>query len=302
MGRLQPALSIGPAIDAEPPPVIWALDAFSKDFATHARTAFAIRAHAAESAIHPVYVLSDEVFLNRGYSSFLRAALKPRAHKNLIAIMEHELMIEIRRSGALRSPRVLIETSADASLCTKKLLRYAKGIGAQLVAIGANGRSSLSRWLTGSFAETLMRESPLPLLVTGPLQMNGLKSAKAIVLTTDFAAKDQSAFIKLLQMARARGLSVHLFPLRRDVPLIEANAWLDLADQLGVTAKLTTETFRDPTAAALIEYANGLEAASTLFVFLSDPRLSSNQGWLPASLTHDLIRKSPCPLYISGHI
>ncbi len=323
-------LSIGDELNSGASPVIWALDAFSMDFANHARTAAAIRAYAPESPIHPVYVLSQDVFSSRGYSSFLRAALKPRAHGNIRAIMEHELLNEIRRSGALQAPRVLVESSAEASLCTGKLLRYAKRVGAQLVGIGTKGRSSLARFFTGSFAETLLRESEIPLLVTGPKMTGELKSPKTIVLPTDFQAHDRAAYKNLIQLAQQKEISVHLFhrsshPLDTWVQsgvqmlggswisvaasycdddrlnLQEANEWLRIARDRGVTAKLATESFRESTAEAIVDYASKLESESTLIALLKDTRLLPNHGWLPESLTHDLIRMSHWPLYISGH-
>lgn len=318
-----------PALPLSHPPVVWALDAFSKDFETHSRTARALRAHAPESDIHPVYVLSEQVFSDRGYSSFLRAGLKPRAHHNLMALLEHELLVEVNRSGFVRGPRVLVESTADASLCVGKLLRYAKRIGASVIGLGTSGRSHLSRWFAGSFAETLFRESPLPLLVAGPRQNVNLKQPRSVILPTDFRSEDRPRFEALLKLAASKDLTLHLFhrsqtsfepwvfggadvlgenwvsieALFSDEPTAaarEAKDWINLAADAGVDTRLASPHPRDSFAEAIIDYALKLEGASP-FIALLNASARSTSGGLPARLTRDLIRSSPFPLFMGGH-
>ena len=299
-------------------PVVWAVDAFSKDFETHARTAHAIRTHAPESQIHPVYILSEEVFSHRGYSSFLRAALKPRAHHNLAAVFDHELLADLKKSGALKTPRVLIEASADAAKCTGKLLRYAKRVGAELVAAGTHGRTAFSRWFAGSFADTLMRESDLPLLIAGPKQEPCENLPKALIVPTDFRREDRQAFGELLKRASERDLAVHLFhratpsleTWMSGVPLLgegwvsvdalfgepgsarEAKEWLQMSVDAGVETRFFAQTQPDSFAESILEYARKLDGAAPLIALLN--------AELPGRLARDLIRASPYPLFIAG--
>jgi nucleotide-binding universal stress UspA family protein len=302
------------------PSVVWALDAFSKDFELHARTACAIRAHAPDCDIQPVYVLSEEVFSSRGYSSFLRAALKPRAYHNLLALLEHELLAEARKSGVLRSPRILVESTSDTSKCTGKLLRYAKRKRADAIAFGTHARSALSRFFAGSFAETLMRESPIPLLVAGPCQRRDLKCPKSLVVPTDFQRGDRDAFSELVRFASHRQLTLHLFH-RPSTPMddwasasmlgeswasvdtlfdlenaYEAKHWLKLATDAHVDTRLCAPNGRDSFCEALLEYAHQLDGASPMIAVLN-----ATCAGLPARLTRDLIRTSPYPLFIAGH-
>jgi nucleotide-binding universal stress UspA family protein len=309
-------------------PVVWALDAFSRDFEIHARTAHALRAQAPESAIHPVYVLSDAVFSARGYSSFLRAALKPRAHRNLEAVLDHEFLIPLRRAGVLQTPRVLVEPSADASVCTNRLLRYACRIGADLIGIGTSGRSSVSRWFAGSFSETLIGESSLPLLVTGPKQIRHSAPTRALLLPTDFQPSDRPAFESVLRFAVRKKLPLyfvrHGFQTSEllirngsyllgggwasvdalsiddeEGPANEADEWRRLAENLGVHVTMTADGFGDAASETILNIAHTLD--NPLIVLLKH-RPSDQRGWLPAGLARDLIRASPYPIYISGQI
>lgn len=299
MAPLQSTLSPENSLSARVPPMVWALDAFSKDFVRHARTAEAMQAHMPEGAIHPVYVLSETVFLNRGYSSFLRAALKPRAHKNLVAVLDHELLSSLRRTGCLRPPRVLVESSADASLCTQRLLRYAKHIGARLVGIGASGRSPLSRWFTGSFAETLISGSRLPLLITGPKQGASLKIPTVFVLPTDFNPSRRIEFTELLEIAAKKKISLHLVHDETETAKAEAQHWMTAACERGVELRFVSAAVRTSAAKFIVAYARQIENKNSPFIAIFGNRgLASNDGWLPARLTRDLIRSSPYPLYL----
>lgn len=59
----------------------------------------------------------------------------------------------------------LLVAAKGAKEMAQELVDYADGNGADLIVIGTHGRSGLMHLLMGSFAETVMRQSHLPLLV-----------------------------------------------------------------------------------------------------------------------------------------
>lgn len=59
----------------------------------------------------------------------------------------------------------LLMATKGAREMAKMLVDYAEAQGADLLVIGTHGRSGLMHLLMGSFAETVMRETRLPLLV-----------------------------------------------------------------------------------------------------------------------------------------
>ena len=61
------------------------------------------------------------------------------------------------------TPQVVVGSEA-----AHEIVKLASAIGANLVAIGAHGRSGISPALLGSVAETVVRESAVPVLVVGP--------------------------------------------------------------------------------------------------------------------------------------
>lgn len=59
----------------------------------------------------------------------------------------------------------LLVAAKGAKEMAQELVEYADSNGADLIVIGTHGRSGLMHLLMGSFAETVMRQSHLPLLV-----------------------------------------------------------------------------------------------------------------------------------------
>ncbi len=322
-------------------PVVWALDAFAKNLDVHFKTAQAIALHAPQSLIYPVYVLSEEAFAERGYSCFMRPALKSLAHKNMMAILDHDGLWEFRKAGVFQDPTVLIESSADAALCAQALLRYAFELQANFVAIGMHGRSLVARWFAASFSESILHESRIPVLVSGPHQSSDLHPSNLIVLPTDFHPSRREAFEDLLKIAKERELSIHL--LQRPAETLdawiqslahpwgggwtgfddaidddqsaltqEAVTWLQRAHQLGVTVHVITENFRESAAEAIIDYAKSLEgpdkrSSPTIALLQDHPQgaealgAETTSSWLNSDVLRDLIRVSPYPLYVAGH-
>lgn len=72
--------------------------------------------------------------------------------------------------------RHLIIANKGAKEMAQLLVAYADQQGSDLIILGTHGRSGLMHLLMGSFAETVMRESHLPLLVIRSVQEEPKKS------------------------------------------------------------------------------------------------------------------------------
>lgn len=65
-------------------------------------------------------------------------------------------------------PSVNVETSVVAGDAAEQILKAAHDTGARLLVIATHGRSGIGRWMYGSTAGRLLRESPIPLVAVGP--------------------------------------------------------------------------------------------------------------------------------------
>ena len=81
----------------------------------------------------------------------------------------NEVLAEAREAaktaGVADVQAPLLASSKGAKEMAQGLVDYADSHGADLIVIGTHGRTGLMHLLMGSFAETVMRQSHLPLLV-----------------------------------------------------------------------------------------------------------------------------------------
>lgn len=303
------------------PPIIWAVDAFPDDPEFQSRTLRVLRSAFPETPIHPVFVMSEDGFSDRGISTFLKPALKPMAIKGLRHVLQ-----ETGFDG-FKKPRVLVESSASRGACARKLLRYAERIGAQMIALGTHARRGLSRFFTGSFSEAVMSASKVPVIMTGPEIREAQRPPRAVVFPTDFSPLSRFAFVEVIDLAKKFDAEIHLFhkSIHPIDPIVQSGVhmlgggwvsveaylsqpveshekevkdWMKFAQSSGVTSRFVSENFREPTSEAIVEYARRIDSFSpwVAMVLQTGPVAS----WLLGSITRDVLRTSPYTVYVAS--
>jgi nucleotide-binding universal stress UspA family protein len=120
-----------------------------------------------------------------------------------------QYLTEVGLSGTLE-PKVLVQRHGSTGAAVEILLQYAKDVQAEWLLVSSKGRSGLRRIALGSFAESLLVKSPLPVWVFGhgaPATLN----PRRILFATDFSTASKAAFTQLLQQASALKAEVTLF-------------------------------------------------------------------------------------------
>jgi nucleotide-binding universal stress UspA family protein len=77
-----------------------------------------------------------------------------------------EALAEVDR--AAESAGVDCETTLEEGAPPERLLALVESTGAEVVVLGATGRSGFKRLVLGSTTEQLLSESPVPVVVVGP--------------------------------------------------------------------------------------------------------------------------------------
>jgi nucleotide-binding universal stress UspA family protein len=307
----------------EPKPIVWALDAFPDQADLQLELATTLETLFPQSRIFPVYVLSEESFNDRGMTNFLRPALKPMARKAMASL------ISAVNAANIQAPRVLIERSSSQAACARRLIRFAKRVGAALIAGASHGRKGLDRFLAGSFSEAVLEQSRVPVLLTGPKLEHTHARPTVIVYPTDFSPACAEGYKHVLRLASFFDADLHLFhkTVHNVDPLIQsgvsllgggwvslesyldpttdlhrpdAEDWVKRAADLGVKAHYMSEAFREPTWEAIVEYVRKLEARSTLIAMV--PQVGPVTSAILGSITREVIRQSPCPVYLTPHV
>lgn len=97
------------------------------------------------------------------------------------------------------------------------LVKYAEKIGATCIVVCTHGRSGLERWVLGSFAESVLLTSKIPVVALNPTQPMPKEIGK-IFVPTDLSPKSVKFILKVAEFATVVGASVKLF-FRQPDPL-----------------------------------------------------------------------------------
>lgn len=218
---------------------------------------------------------------------------------------------------------VLVSESTGKDSMVSRLLSLVAEHEAGWIMLSSHGRSGLGRAVFGSFAETLLEKSPIPVLFLGQngyaAHPNGRLSA---LFPTDFSPHSRSAFRKFLPEAKKLKMDVIVFnlvtfPIWTDgvqaapsnVPQYyfdeqiksakrEAHAWIQTAGKAGVRASILVQDGRVGflTGQHLLEVA--AEAAVNLIVLASKSK--PLERFLLGSAAYEAFRKNKFPICVYG--
>jgi nucleotide-binding universal stress UspA family protein len=124
------------------------------------------------------------------------AALNPEARERMRAELDRSL--EPARAAGI-SARVEVGEGDVVS----EILREARELPADLVALGTHGRGGFERWVLGSVTEKVLRKAPCPVL-TAPPPLEGAPSVgplKRILCPVDFSESSMKALTQAIGLA-----------------------------------------------------------------------------------------------------
>jgi nucleotide-binding universal stress UspA family protein len=161
--------------------VLWAFDPFEKGVALDHSTARDLaewaKTHSIE--IEPVYAFTPVSPVEALATSNIQTKMARFFEK-------HGLQV--------KKPRVLHNRSYSLAKGIDQLLKHAQKTGAEMIVVSSHGRRYFPRLLLGSFAETLLNLSPIPVLFMNQHRRPaGGRFSKAL-LATDFSKNGERAY------------------------------------------------------------------------------------------------------------
>ncbi len=297
--------------------IVWAVDPTEKnDSALHHRARKVIRrllAFNSEMKIEPVYVFR----LSTAVSGDLGATWQREA----IAAAEDLLQkfVSHAKIPGLAPPKVLVSSSSTYHRSVTHLCEHAERTHTDLIVAQTHGRAGFGRLVLGSFAETIILLSKIPvLLVNSKTRIH--RTFGNILFPTDFGTTAADQFRGVLDLAARFGSKITLLHAVESInealalsaaggplpmapedtahqaarAIRHANAWSKLAGTHGVEVEfLLRERVRNP-GDDIVRTARRIDA--DLIV------MQSNAGPVSAALlgstTRQVVRKSPCPVWI----
>jgi nucleotide-binding universal stress UspA family protein len=225
--------------------IIWAVDPFEQSDQLVASAVSALRNFSFLGwSIQPVYVLTPNQ-LNLAsdfveYASFSVAlAYKPAAKKAL-----QELLSHVSLPGILPG-EVLALDSPSSQASAEALSKFAQKLKAKVIFTSSHARSGLGRFLLGSFSETLLYKSEVPVLVVHPHlahQESGVThSIRNIFFPTDFGPNSEMMFREAVQLAKIFDAKLTLFhsvphpiePVLQSGVYLLGGGWMPIQNYLG---------------------------------------------------------------------
>lgn len=284
--------------------ILWALDPFETAIPAPARLISTLGDSDAKVRIEPIYLLGTD-------GMGIPVPIAEEAMKRKLS------RVKLR---GLQAPKVLTFDGPSPRKAVDALLKYAKSRQADLIVVGTHSRKGLPRLFLGSFAETLLLRSKIPVLITHPEgKTSGL--IQNIVFPTDLSAGSRRLFrraLKLAKACRARLTIVHGIPHPIE-PLIQSGVSL-LGGGWDPSSQLVTEAEEQARRAlkSLVREASkaGVKTSCVLQpaplpvrdVILAASRKSdviamgaqsgSVAAALIGSITRQVVREARCPVWV----
>ncbi len=179
--------------------IIWAVDPFDHQKTLLESAASLIQGLTQETrdeGVEPVYILNVQV----PSAPFL---IPPSLVTDLQVLGQKALAPVLKKIG---NPHFLpLKVLHCPALTTKGridgLLHYAKKWGIQTLVVGTHARKGIKRWVLGSFAESLVTHSDLPVFLINP-SWNHRLNFKNFLFPTDFSRQSEEAFSKVIDLAK----------------------------------------------------------------------------------------------------
>jgi len=294
------------------PKVVWSVDPFHDKLKTQRKTLSAIsEVYGPGARIVPAAVLRAGAY-NPHNQQFLErwSQLFDAARDSLERLTQGLELLGLER------PRILSHESASVTDAVRAIVHFAISESAEAIAVCSHGRSGLSRLVLGSFAETLVLHSPLPVLVVGPKE-EAAPVMEVFLFPTDFSEPSKSVFSRLLDIAVAAKARVRIFhkieylypalgypfvvpPVTadsiesmRDEVRERASSWLNLAQMRGVQAEVVVESGAESTLECLLRAA---EMPGTVIAMAAQSGAVASA--IAGSLTRQTLRSAPCPVLV----
>lgn len=221
-------------------------------------------------------------------------------------------------------PYVLIRPIESAQSVTSVLLNYAESAGADLIVVSSHGRKGFQRMIFGSFAESLLNTSPLPLLFLNKNPRPAEASFENVLWATDFSKACETAFeVFLLQTSQAckqislfHDVSLPMeigsyfaqweFGIPSPEDILErqlrwarqqASTWMDKAKREGFTVgQMAVDSSRGEVVNNILSAAQNAKAGMIVMASQTGPVGSMLLG----SHARDVFRSSEFPVWIYG--
>jgi nucleotide-binding universal stress UspA family protein len=297
--------------------ILWAFDPFEGKGETRQHVAALAREFSKQGTrVEPVYV-----FAPNEYVLALDTDARWFDHSRPTVQKVFSQALQGLRLPGLGEAKIIKETSETVTGAVGALVACAKASAADFILVGTHARRGISRVFLGSFAETLILRSEVPVMVVGPHA--GHSKIRKILFATDFGKDSERLFSRAVAFARSQKARITLFHALHHTlePAFEAAGYLvggaiaswpdfvtreeqrkrqaaarfvETAKAQGVAVKACFTPTSARTSDAILKQAKA-EKADLVAVA---PRSGALAAALAGSVTRQVVRGAQCPVWV----
>lgn len=286
--------------------IVWSIDAFENpDHHRNALFLLGSLSRATQAEILPVHVLGHPFADPKGASDF-EEAYKALAEKRMSELSKTSDI------ATMEAGRVLINRESSIRSSVERLLEHARTVSADAIVVATHSRTGLQRMLMGSFAETLLLKSEIPVITVNP-QSRIREKVQNILFPTTFDPRFRPGFEKAAALTRALDAKLTLIykepyvPLAYTSPLVQqhleretaerksrAKEWAIWAAQFGAPVITHYDERPGNVACAIEEFAEVNDIDMVAMVSEAEPLT----GTLTGSTCRQVVRSALCPVWV----
>ncbi len=179
--------------------------------------------------VHPVYVVNDfEVQMQSitGEAELPDVYPVPRIFRYCDAIskmlstkLSHLAAPLAKPRFHFHDPHLIVQRTTSHTEAARLLSEYAETENASLILVNTQGRKGMSRFIEGSFAETLMAITSIPVLIVGAREAHAHKASsevaspgRGILFSTLLTNSSRLAYRKVVEIARNLAIAPNVVP------------------------------------------------------------------------------------------
>jgi nucleotide-binding universal stress UspA family protein len=227
----------------------------------------------------------------------------------------------------LNPAEILGEADSSISQGVDTLSKFAVEFGADVILVNTHGRSGVKRFFLGSFAETLLHRSLVPVLVVGPKNKIASK-VERIIFPTEFNEHSKVLFRQVMELANqlsAKVTLLHVYPRPspdgldfgyasdrfrlhgESVPFTKfrayqiehqtrrAKAWSEWAAHQGFTVDIQIDTQSETVEGGILGVSREDSAGR---IIVMEAQSGPVRDTILGSTTRKIVRSAACPVYV----
>lgn len=299
--------------------IIWAIDPYKTEKELLTKSAIYLEKLARDlgAKIKPTYILSPtffylptDFFIPPNMNDFARKAKK-----------DLDETLKRFKSNTFLPGTVLVDDSNSIRGAANVFIENAKDEGALCIFATTHARRGLPRFWLGSFVETLLMYSPIPVVALNP-QTKSATHISSILLPTDLTKGSRKSLEKIIPLAKRLGAKIHILHVLRDLESItfgsessaqvaytmyadafgeikksaekRLNAWIAICSKAGVSCEGIIVNSLESVTDVILKVSKAKKIKLVAMSAVSGPV----ENILTGGITRQVVRYGQCPTWV----